>query len=137
MNSLGHRASFSAYLAGLAIALFHINGVATSAAESVEPVRSNSSVGASQPNILVILADDLGWRDVGFHGSEVRTPVIDRIAREGVELDRFYVQPTCSPTRAGLMTGKSPKRLGIMRRIGKNETTGLSKSERILPQILG
>ena len=65
---------------------------------------------ASQPHILIILADDLGWNDVGYHGSRIETPSIDRIAREGIELDRFYVQPTCSPTRAGLMTGKLPIR---------------------------
>ncbi len=74
-----------------------------------------------RPHILLILADDLGWRDVGYHGSEIETPHIDRIAREGVELDRFYVQPSCSPTRAALMTGKSPLRLGIDRPISKNE----------------
>ena len=67
------------------------------------------------PHILIILADDLGWNDVGYHGSSIDTPNIDRIAREGIELDRFYTQPTCSPTRAGLMTGKLPMRLGIYR----------------------
>jgi len=84
----------------------------------------------------VILADDLGWKDVGYHGSEIETPQLDRIAREGVELDRFYVQPTCSPTRAALMTGKSPMRLGITRPISKNQRTGLPLDETILPQYL-
>ena len=84
----------------------------------------------------LILADDLGWRDVGYHGSEIETPHIDRIAREGIELDRFYAQPTCSPTRAALMTGKSPLRLGIDRPISKNERTGLPLEETILPQYL-
>lgn len=91
---------------------------------------------AEQPNILLIVADDLGWRDVGYHDSEIRTPNIDRLAREGVELDRFYVQPLCSPTRAGLMTGKSPLRLGITRPLAKIDKTGLPKSEKILPQYL-
>jgi arylsulfatase A-like enzyme len=89
-----------------------------------------------RPHILVILADDLGWRDVGYHGSEIETPHIDRIALEGVELDRFYAQPSCSPTRAALMTGKSPLRLGIDRPISKNERTGLPLEETILPQHL-
>ena len=89
-----------------------------------------------RPNVLLILADDLGWRDVGYHASEIETPHIDRIAREGVELDRFYAQPTCSPTRAALMTGKSPLRFGIDRPISKNERTGLSMSETILPEYL-
>ena len=66
-----------------------------------------TSYGSSSPNILIILADDLGWNDVSYHGSEIDTPNIDRLISSGVELDRFYVQPTCSPTRAELMTGKS------------------------------
>ena len=45
------------------------------------------------------MADDLGWNDIGYHGSEISTPNIDRLVREGVELDRFYVYPVCSPTR--------------------------------------
>jgi arylsulfatase A-like enzyme len=88
------------------------------------------------PHILLILADDLGWNDVGYHGSEIKTPHIDRIVRAGIELDRFYVQPTCSPTRAALMTGKSPMRLGINRPISKNQERGLPLEETILPQYL-
>jgi len=91
---------------------------------------------SSPPNIVVILADDLGWNDVGYHGSEINTPNIDRLAAEGLELDRFYAQPTCSPMRAALMTGKSPKTLGISRAIAKNQKMGLDLSERILPQRL-
>ena len=72
---------------------------------------------SDKPNIVILLADDLGWRDVSFHGGDIRTPHIDRIAREGVELDRFYVAPVCSPTRAGLMTGRYPIRYGAMRTV--------------------
>ena len=97
---------------------------------------SAGAEGSERPHILLILADDLGWRDVGYHGSEIATPHIDRIAREGIELDRFYAQPSCSPTRAALMTGKSPLRLGIDRPISKNERTGLPPDETILPQHL-
>lgn len=99
-------------------------------------VTHNNNV-SSKPNIVVIIADDLGWRDVGYHGSEIQTPNIDRIAQEGIELDRFYVQPTCSPTRSALMTGKSPLRLGILRPIGKNETDGIGLEETLLPEQLG
>ncbi|MBL8222514.1 MAG: arylsulfatase [Bryobacterales bacterium] len=67
----------------------------------------------SKPNVVVLLADDLGWADVGFHGSEIRTPNIDRLAREGTQLDRFYSFPVCSPTRSALMTGRTPMRLGL------------------------
>ena len=94
------------------------------------------SVVVERPHIVVILADDLGWRDVGCHGSEIATPNIDRLAQEGVELDRFHAQPTCSPTRAALMTGRSPLHLGITRPISKNETRGLPLDETILPQHL-
>lgn len=65
-----------------------------------------------RPNILYILADDLGWGDVGYHGSDIRTPNIDRLVRKGVELDQHYVCPMCTPTRASLMTGRHPGRFG-------------------------
>src|SRR5579872_2116376 len=65
-----------------------------------------------KPNILIFLADDLGWHDVGFHGSEIRTPNIDRLATQSVRFERAYSFPVCSPTRSGLMTGRSPMRLG-------------------------
>ena len=90
----------------------------------------------SSPNILIILADDLGWNDVSYHGSEIKTPNIDKLISLGVELDRFYVQPTCSPTRAELVTGKSAMRLGITRPISKNQKLGLGLEEKILPQYL-
>ena len=68
---------------------------------------------AERPNVIVIVADDLGWNDVGFHGGDIDTPSLDRLAAEGVELNRFYTTPICSPTRAALMTGRDPIRLGI------------------------
>jgi arylsulfatase A-like enzyme len=66
-----------------------------------------------RPNIIIMLADDLGWSDVGFHGGDIDTPSLDRLAAEGVELSRFYTTPICSPTRAALMTGRDPMRLGV------------------------
>jgi len=65
------------------------------------------------PNVVVLLADDLGWADVGFRGSPIETPNLDRLAEEGMVLDRFYTTPICSPTRAALMTGRDPMRLGV------------------------
>ncbi len=73
------------------------------AGASGEPVR---------PNVLFIVADDLGWGDVGWHDGPARTPVMDRLVREGVELDRHYVQPVCTPTRTALLTGRYPGRFG-------------------------
>lgn len=67
----------------------------------------------ARPNIIVMVADDLGWSDVGFHGGEIDTPSLDRLAAEGMELSRFYTTPICSPTRAALMTGRDPMRLGV------------------------
>ena len=66
-----------------------------------------------QPHIVILLADDLGWGDVGFHGSKIGTPNIDALAARGVRLEQFYVQPVCSPTRAALLTGRYPMRLGL------------------------
>jgi arylsulfatase A-like enzyme len=66
-----------------------------------------------RPNVVILLADDLGWADVGFHGSDIHTPNIDRLAREGTECSRFYSLPVCSPTRSALLTGRSPMRLGL------------------------
>ena len=65
-----------------------------------------------RPNILLIVADDLGWADVGWHGGPFKTPNLDKLAREGVELDRHYVQPVCTPTRVALLSGRWTSRWG-------------------------
>lgn len=67
----------------------------------------------SAPNFLVIVADDLGWADVSFHGGKVPTPNLDKLAREGVELDQHYVAPVCSPTRTALLSGRYWSRFGV------------------------
>lgn len=67
----------------------------------------------TRPNIVVILADDLGWGDVGWHDSEIPTPELDRLAQAGATLEQFYVQPVCSPTRAAFLTGRYPIRHGL------------------------
>lgn len=76
-----------------------------------QQVRPNA---AQRPNIVFIIADDLGWADVGYNGSRIRTPNIDRLAAEGVRLNQHYVMPTCTPTRVGLMTGRYPSRYGVL-----------------------
>ncbi|MCX7015445.1 MAG: arylsulfatase [Candidatus Sumerlaeota bacterium] len=92
---------------------------------------------SQKPNIIVILADDLGWADVSFHGSDIPTPHVDRLAREGVELHRFYSCPVCSPTRAGLMTGRWPVRYGMQHWVVRPwYPTGVPVDEDFLPQML-
>jgi arylsulfatase A-like enzyme len=67
---------------------------------------------ADKPNVLFVVADDLGWNDVGWHGGPPKTPHLDALVKAGVELDKHYVQPVCSPTRTALMTGRVPSRFG-------------------------
>lgn len=74
------------------------------------PVRGADS---SPPNIVFLIADDLGWKDVAFHGGNAPTPHLDRLATDGLELTQHYVAPVCSPTRAGLLTGRCWSRFGI------------------------
>ncbi|XP_071156143.1 arylsulfatase B-like [Mytilus galloprovincialis] len=66
-----------------------------------------------QPHILFIIADDYGYNDIGYHGSEIKTPVLDRLAAGGVKLENYYVQPICSPSRSQLMTGRYQIHTGI------------------------
>jgi len=90
-----------------------------------------------RPNIVFFLADDLGYSDVSFHGDEIKTPHIDRLAAAGAKLDAFYVQPVCSPTRAALMTGRYPMRHGLQVGVVRPWAQyGLPLTERTLPQAL-
>jgi arylsulfatase A-like enzyme len=89
----------------------------------------------ARPHVVLILADDLGWNDVGYHGSEIRTPHIDALAARGVKLDRFYAFPTCSPTRVALLTGRSPLTLGLHGPL-EPERDGLPTNERTLAEFL-
>ena len=88
------------------------------------------------PNILVIIADDAGWNDVGYNGSEIKTPNIDWLANNGVQLDRFYVNPTCSPSRVSLLTGMPSSRIGVVAPISGKSTKTLPDSITTLPQAL-
>jgi len=67
----------------------------------------------AKPNIVFILADDLGWADVAFHGGNAPTPNLDKLAREGLELTQHYVAPVCSPTRSAFMTGRCWSRFNV------------------------
>jgi arylsulfatase A-like enzyme len=91
-----------------------------------------------KPNIVHIVADDLGWKDLGFQGAtDIRTPHLDRLAGEGARLQQFYVQPMCTPTRAALMTGRYPFRYGLQTIVIPGPAGyGLDTSERLMPQCL-
>jgi arylsulfatase A-like enzyme len=92
---------------------------------------------APRPHIVYIVADDLGWKDVGFHGSDIKTPHIDELAREGARLEQFYVQPMCTPTRAALLTGRYPFRYGLQTLVIPTPAKyGMPTDEWLLPQAL-
>ncbi len=88
------------------------------------------------PHILLVVADDAGWHDVGYHGSEIQTPHIDALARDGLELDQFYVYPTCSPSRASLLTGRYASRFGIAGPIDMRSRQTLPADVTTLPEML-
>lgn len=98
---------------------------------------SISVMAGDKPNIIVMVADDLGWADEGFHGNRViETPSLDRIAAEGAQLNRFYTTPICSPTRAALMTGRDPIRLGVAySTIMPWHNNGIHPEETFLPEL--
>src|SRR5262247_2271019 len=99
--------------------------------------RPAGALGAPRPHIVYIVADDLGWKDVGFHGSDIKTPNIDSLAQAGARLEQFYVQPMCTPTRAALMTGRYPFRYGLQTLVIPTPGTyGLPTDEWLLPQAL-
>ena len=97
-----------------------------------------AQAGAARPNIIHIVADDLGWKDLGFQGAtDLRTPNLDRLAREGARFEQFYVQPMCTPSRAALLTGRYPMRYGLQTLVIPSKGTyGLSTDEFLLPQVL-
>jgi len=91
-----------------------------------------------KPNIVIILADDLGWGDISANGAKlISTPNIDRIGKEGVRLTSFYAgSNVCSPSRAALLTGRYPIRSGMQHVIMPHSQDGLPQSEITLPELL-
>lgn len=58
------------------------------------------------PHIIFIMTDDQGFNDIGYHSKDIRTPVLDKLAAQGVKLENYYIQPTCTPSRSQFMTGR-------------------------------
>ncbi len=100
--------------------------------EPLPPLRHDD-----KPNIVIILADDLGNADLGYRGSDIRTPNIDELASHGVRLEAFYGMPACTMARAEIMTGRYAFRFGLEERVLlEADTHGLPTEERTLPQAL-
>jgi arylsulfatase A-like enzyme len=95
------------------------------------------AAGVQRPHIIYVVADDMGWKDVGYHGSDIKTPNLDKLAAEGARLEQFYAMPMCTPTRAALMTGRYPLRYGLQTGVIPGAGTySLPLDERTLPQLL-
>ena len=90
------------------VSLFVIPVRQAAARPAPGPVGAAPAPAAARPNIVLILADDLGFSDVASYGGEIPTPHLDRLAAEGVRFTQFYNAARCSPTRASLLTGRTP-----------------------------
>ncbi len=110
------------------LAVLSLIGVRLGAAQRAAPPR---------PNILYIVSDDQGWKDLGYHGSDIQTPNIDQLAQGGVRLEQYYAEPFCTPSRAALLTGRYPFRYGLQTAaIPGGARYGLATDEWLLPQAL-
>ena len=97
-----------------------------------------SATNGKKPNIIFILADDLGWAELGCYGNSFNeTPHLDQLAKEGLRFtDAYAAAPVCSPYRAALLTGQHPARVGILDYLRPNSSNALSVSHVTLPKIL-
>ncbi len=111
---------------------------ALSAGAQTRKKGSDAAPAPKAPHILHIVADDLGWADVGFNGcKDIKTPNLDKLAAGGAKLTQFYVQPMCTPTRAALMTGRYPFRYGLQTAVIPSVSAyGLDTTEWLMPQCL-
>jgi arylsulfatase A-like enzyme len=124
------RGAFSACATGCLV-------IAMMAVCRVQAAEETARPAAVRPNIILFLADDLGWADVGWQGGEIKTPHLDKLANGGAKLKQFYVMPVCSPTRAALMTGRYPIRYGLQVGVVRPWARhGLPLDEVTLPQAL-
>jgi arylsulfatase A-like enzyme len=124
MNGISRRGFLRGLGTGAALAAY-----ATSAEAKAEDTRP--------PNFVIIFIDDLGYQDLGCFGAKlIKTPCLDKMAAEGARFTSFYAQPSCSPSRAALMTGCYPQRAGIPRVLFPQDKIGINADEVLLPQVL-
>jgi arylsulfatase A-like enzyme len=91
---------------------------------------------SKRPNVVLFLADDLGFRDVGYQGSRIETPNIDRLSKAGLRMNRFHAFPLCSPTRAALLTGRNPVRYALVYSVVRPWSHyGLSPEEKTIADV--
>ncbi len=90
-----------------------------------------------RPNVLLVLADDLGYADLGAYGGSIATPGLDRLAREGMRFTSFYANgPICSPTRVSILTGRYPQRFGLYGGVSVDSSWGLPDDAVTMPRLL-
>src|SRR5688572_12741890 len=111
---------------GIFLSLSLVSGIKSSAAEP------------QRPNFVVIFTDDQGYQDVGSFGSpRIKTPNLDRMARQGMRFTDFYAgQPVCTASRAALLTGCYPNRVGLLGALGPKSSVGISDKEATIAQVL-
>ena len=106
-------------------------------AAAVVPVVADRAIGATRPNIVLILVDDMGYGDLSCYGSQIQTPNLDRMAQEGVQFSQFYsASPVCSPSRASVLTGRYGVRCGVPTVFQPSDPGGLAETEVTIAQML-
>jgi len=124
----------------LPVTLFFASGAAALASPSSPGAATPSQpalASGQQPNVVILLADDLGYGDLSCYGAPlISTPRLDAMASEGVQMESFYVQPRCSPTRAALLTGLTPQRMGIFTALSQWSEYGMSSSEVTVAEMM-
>ena len=91
----------------------------------------------SRPNIIFLMADDMGYIDAECYGGPIKTPNINKLAREGMRFTDFYsAAPNCSPARTGLLTGRTPSRVGVYDYLAPDSPMHLPKSEITIAEML-
>lgn len=121
------------------IASKFLRAIGETRAETRAASATNATNGNGAPHILYIVADDLGWNDVGYHNERMKTPNIDALAGEGIKLESFYTPPVCSATRASLLTGRYTHHIGFQHFNPPKAIGGVGavpQKEKLLPQYL-